>query len=304
MPLRLYVAITDRSWFDLLRQKRFEDVNFWAPSGRIKDKLDPGDLFAFKLHAPDNYIVGAGIFSHQTVLPCSLAWETFAEANGASSLSEMRCRIARYRSVDPSSREDFNIGCRILNQPTFLPEALWIPVPASFHMRTMVGKGYETSSGDGRLLWEKLNARMASPLGGLAESQAKYGEPKIVLPRLGQGAFRILVTDRYARRCAVTGERTLPALDAAHIRPYAEGGNHEVPNGLLLRRDVHSLFDRGYVTISPDHRFIVSRRIKEEFENGRHYYAMHGSPVAVPDHADSRPRAELLSWHNEQKFLG
>jgi putative restriction endonuclease len=304
MPLRLYVAITDRGWFDLLRDKGVDEVNFWAPSGRIKDKLHPGDLFLFKLHAPDNYIVGAGIFSHATVLPCSLAWETFMQANGASSLSEMRRRIARYRSVDPSSREDFSIGCRILSQPVFFPEALWIPAPASFRIRTMVGKGYDTSEDEGRLLWETVSARISSFPGGLAEPQARYGEPTIVLPRLGQGTFRILVTDRYSRKCAVTGERTLPALDAAHIRPYAEGGDHEVPNGLLLRRDIHSLFDRGSVTISQDHRFVVSRRIKEEFENGRHYYAMHGSPIAVPDHVGLRPRAELLSWHNEQKFLG
>src|SRR5258708_29817376 len=72
-----------------------------------------------------------------------------------------------------------------------------------------------------------------------------WGEPTLIRPRLGQGAFRIVVTDNYQRRCAVTGERTLPALDAAHIRPYAEQGVHEPINGLLLRRDIHSLFDRG-----------------------------------------------------------
>jgi putative restriction endonuclease len=304
MPLRLYVAITDRSWFDLLRDKHFDEVNFWAPSGRIKDRLDPGDLFLFKLHAPHNYIVGVGIFSHQTVLPCSLAWETFEQANGAPSLSEMRRRIARYRSIDLSSREDFSVGCRILNQPVFFHESLWLPVPDSFHIRTMVGKGYSTTNEEGRMLWESVSARMASAFPGLAESQARYGSPIPVLPRLGQGTFRVLVTDCYARRCAVTGERTLPALDAAHIRPFAEGGTHEVPNGLLLRRDIHSLFDRGYVTISPDHRFLVSRRIKDEFENGRHYYAMHGSHVAVPNERDSWPRVDLLTWHNDQKFLG
>jgi predicted restriction endonuclease len=64
----------------------------------------------------------------------------------------------------------------------------------------------------------------------------------------------------------VTRERTLPALEAAHIRPFAEGGEHEASNGVLLRRDIHSLFDAGYVTITPDLRFEVSRRIKEEFE--------------------------------------
>jgi putative restriction endonuclease len=88
----------------------------------------------------------------------------------------------------------------------------------------------------------------------------RHGEPVLVRPRLGQGAFRVLVTDVYRRRCAVSGERTLPALDAAHIRPYGEGGEHAAQNGLLLRRDIHSLFDAGYVTVTPDLRFEVSRR--------------------------------------------
>jgi putative restriction endonuclease len=89
----------------------------------------------------------------------------------------------------------------------------------------------------------------------------RYGTPVLVRPRLGQGAFRLLVADIYKRRCAITQERTLPALDAAHVRPYAEGGVHDVTNGLLLRRDLHSLFDRGYVTVTPELRFEVSRRI-------------------------------------------
>ena len=94
----------------------------------------------------------------------------------------------------------------------------------------------------------------------------RYGAPALVRPRLGQGAFRVLVTDTYHRRCAVTGERVLPALEAAHIRPYGEGGVDEVTNGLLLRRDIHGLFDRGYVTVTPAGLFEVSRRIREEFE--------------------------------------
>ena len=54
------------------------------------------------------------------------------------------------------------------------------------------------------------------------------GKPQIVLPRLGQGSFRIVVTDAYERRCALTGERTLPVLDAAHIKPYSVLHRHEV----------------------------------------------------------------------------
>jgi putative restriction endonuclease len=102
----------------------------------------------------------------------------------------------------------------------------------------------------------------------------------------------------------VTGERTLPALDAAHIRPYAEGGEHSVSNGLLLRRDIHCLFDLGYVTATPDHVFEVSPRIREEFENGRDYYAIHGKPLLVPRRNELRPDTAALDWHNNHRFLG
>ncbi|RPI44481.1 MAG: hypothetical protein EHM59_12710 [Betaproteobacteria bacterium] len=52
----------------------------------------------------------------------------------------------------------------------------------------------------------------------------RFGAEYLMRGRLGQGAFRVLVTDAYQRRCAVTGEKTLPVLEAAHIRPYAEDG--------------------------------------------------------------------------------
>ena len=83
-------------------------------------------------------------------------------------------------------------------------------------------------------LWDAVNDRLnrlQAP--DLSETVERFGEPRLIRPRLGQGAFRVLVTDIYERRCAVTRERTLPALEAAHIRPYSVGGAHEAPNGLL-----------------------------------------------------------------------
>jgi putative restriction endonuclease len=138
----------------------------------------------------------------------------------------------------------------------------------------------------------------------VAEDSPRFGEPHLILPRLGQGAFRVLVTDIYGRRCAVTQERTLPALEAAHISPYGNGGEHEAQNGLLLRRDIHSLFDAGYVTVTPDLRFEVSRRIREEFDNGKPYYALHGQRIMVPESSSQRPDPGALSWHNSHYFKG
>ena len=306
MGINLVIAVTDGEWFDMLRQQpNLAEVNFWAPSAANFRALQPGEMFLFKLHAPRNVIVGGGIFAYANALPCSLAWEAFREANGARSAQEMRARIARYRRTDPGDRSDFEIGCRILTQPFFFAEADWIPVPASWAPNIVSFKTYNTGDADGLALWDAVNDRLKRPnFPGMAEAQSRFGEPQLIRPRLGQGAFRVLVTDIYNRRCAVTHERTLPALEAAHIRPYGDGGEHEARNGLLLRRDIHSLFDAGYVTVTPDLRFEVSRRIKEEFDNGKHYYALHGHKIDAPSDVGQRPDPDALTWHNEHCFKG
>ena len=70
--------------------------------------------------------------------------------------------------------------------------------------------------------------------------------------RLGQSSFRLEVLAAYELRCAVTGERTLPVLEAAHIKPFSLVKAHSVDNGLSLRSDIHRLYDQGYVSVTPD----------------------------------------------------
>lgn len=307
MSVRLVVGVTDGDWFDQLRQLHdLSEVNFWSPSDKTFRALQPGELFLFKLHYPDNYIVGGGIFAHANSMPCSLAWEAFGQTNGALSLAEMRTRILKYRKEKSDERKDFVIGCRVLTQPFFLDRSQWIRVPESFSRNIVSFKTYSTSNVDGRILWDSVQDAItkSAALSGFAEPQNRYGEPVLVRPRLGQGAFRILVTDNYQRKCAISGERTLPALDAAHIQPFAVGGSHDASNGILMRRDIHSLFDPGYVTVTPEYRFEVSARIREEYENGRHYYAMQGTNIHMPEEIEKRPHQSALIWHNENCFKG
>ena len=70
--------------------------------------------------------------------------------------------------------------------------------------------------------------------------------------------------------------------------------DHRVDNGLLLRRDLHTLFDRRYVTVTPDLHLGVGRSLKEDWENGRDYYAMQGRSVRAPGDLIARPSAEFL----------
>lgn len=305
--VKLFVGVTDQEWFEFLSARQPADgINFWQPSGRTQFKaLQPGELFLFKLHSPNDFIVGGGVFAHSSILPVSLVWDAFGEANGAASLMQMKERIARYRRLPVVEREDYQIGCRILEQSFFLPRERWIRVPPSWSSNIVVGKGFDAASSDGRYLWNALGeSLMGLEAAGPEMETLRYGKPMLVRPRLGQGTFRIAVTDTYERRCAVSQERTLPILDAAHIRGYADGGPHEISNGLLLRTDIHKLFDLGYVTISEDMRFEVSRRLKEDFQNGRHYYALHGQEIWQPNEVRHRAGKEVLSWHRENRYRG
>lgn len=78
---------------------------------------------------------------------------------------------------------------------------------------------------------------------------------------------------------------------------------HEVSNGLLLRADIHRLFEQGYITVTPDLRLHVSDRLRADYQNGRSYYPLNGAPIAVPRGERERPSPAVLEWHNENAFL-
>ena len=299
-----YIGITDSGWFDLLRrQSDLDEVNFWQPGGTRKfQALSPGDLFLFKLHSPRDFIVGGGFFAHASLMPISFAWSAFGRANGVQSLAEMRERTLHYRRTDARTREDFIIGCILLTQPFFLPEDRWIPIPENWKPNIVQGKGYDLLVEPGASLYRRLQDALQD-FQVLEFDRPRFGKETLIRPRLGQGTFRLLVTDAYERKCAVTGERVLPVLEAAHVRPYSEGGEHQVDNGLLLRSDLHTLFDAGYLTITPDLRVVVSKRLREEFKNGREYYALSGSPVRPPMQGHLAVSIENVRWHNDNRYL-
>jgi putative restriction endonuclease len=110
----------------------------------------------------------------------------------------------------------------------------------------------------------------------------------------------LAVRDAYHGACAVTREHSLPALEAAHIQPYVKGGEHRVDNGLLLRSDLQRLYDRGYVTVTPDFVFRVGDSLRDDFKNGRSYYGLAGEQGAFASKPSPRSGAYLgrvrLGW--------
>jgi putative restriction endonuclease len=307
--MKIWVGVTDKDWYEHLTRLEPEEVNFWQPSGsRTFRVLQPGEPFLFKLHSPNNFIVGGGFFVRHSALPASLAWDAFGRTNGVDSLGELISRVHRYRAEDQAI--DPVIGCNVLAEPFFLPRSAWISMPLDWASNIVQGKTYDAESVEGKKLWSAVqqfltvgqriqDARADFPVDG----GRRFGAEYLARGRLGQGAFRVLVTDAYLRRCAVTGEKTLPVLEAAHIKPFALEGPNTVRNGILLRSDLHKLFDLGYITVTPALRLEVSTRLKAEWENGREYYAYHGKELTCrPTDLGNLPSGDFLQWHNENTF--
>jgi putative restriction endonuclease len=309
--MQYYVGVTDNSWFRFLSERNPDEVNFWRPGGGQSFKaIPPGAPFLFKLHAPHNFIAGAGFFIRYGVLPLSIAWDAFREKNGTSSRDELLRKINEYKggfSPDPA------IGCIVLSEPVFLKQADWVPIPSEWKMNIVSGKTYDTSESVGGALWDEVRTRLVAYSAGMedlltpraaVQGAEGFGAAYLTRARLGQGAFRVLVTEAYNHRCAVTGEKTLPVLQAAHIKPFAEDGPNRVENGILLRSDLHILFDKGYVTVTPDLRVKVSKAIREQYANGRDYYALDDRPLITrPDRTIELPSRDFLEWHNKKVFV-
>jgi putative restriction endonuclease len=301
--VRTYVGVTDNRWAAFLAALGVTEANFWFPSTRMGfAALRPGEPFLFKTHHPENRVVGGGFFEHYTVLRASEAWAFMGQGNGAATLDELVARVHHYRS-DSAPDPDPMIGCVILNDLVFFSDDSALPGPPTFSPNIVRGKSYDDPTEDS--IVEAALARLitASPTelatpdhGPISWTDAH------VRRRLGQGGFQAVVLDAYQARCAITGHRIRPTLQAAHIRPVTAHGPHAITNGLLLRSDVHTMFDRGYLSIDPKLQLLVSPRLRQEFGNGEEFYRIAGQPISVPSRRTDRPAGEYLEWHRDTVY--
>jgi hypothetical protein len=117
-----------------------------------------------------------------------------------------------------------------------------------------------------------------------------------ILARQGQGKFRRDLVKAYQGRCAISGESTLEVLDAAHIQPYRGQKSNTVNNGILIRTDLHNLFDFNLLAIDPDNfKVRIHSEIQSEF-----YRSIEGIKLSLPLESSQEPSKEFLSirWQN------
>lgn len=121
-----------------------------------------------------------------------------------------------------------------------------------------------------------------------------------IVQRRGQPAFRKRLLAAYSGRCAVSGCDVEAVLEAAHIIPYKGAKTNHLGNGLLLRTDLHTLFDLWLVAIDPKTmRLLVSPKL-----DGTVYQKYRGRRIRVPREPGCRPSIEALEQHRQKSRLG
>jgi putative restriction endonuclease len=309
------VAVTDKRWSDYLSVRpAITEANFWIPSSTRFRALTTGEPLLFKTHAPHNKMVGGGFLSGFVRLRVSEAWGFFGEGNGRASMSDVLGEVNQYRRRQGKAWEaDPEIGCILLRNLFFAPPGRELPAPAEFSRGGIQRyKRYDLSAPASHHIaeaFEVLRTRARVDRAWIDDVELDVSGPihgpwRLTRPRVGQAAFKALVLGAYERHCAITGSKIEPVLEAAHIRPVKSGGVHHVANGLLLRSDVHKLFDDGYLGVDERYRLRVSPRLKSEFGNGAEFYERErqGLVISLPQHRLQRPDKDVLTWHMDTVF--
>ena len=125
----------------------------------------------------------------------------------------------------------------------------------------------------------------------LDDTDARKRITRDAVARQGQAQFRNALISAYEGCCAITGCDSPDALEAAHIRPYLGEYTNVVTNGLLLRADIHTLFDLGLLAVNPATRTVVI----SDLLSGDHYKSLQGRPLTLPANPELHPNHALLT---------
>jgi hypothetical protein len=129
------------------------------------------------------------------------------------------------------------------------------------------------------------------------DEDATYDEVqnRAIKTRRGQPRFRRNLLDAYRKSCAITGSRVVELLEAAHIVPHSLMTDYSTRNGLLLRTDIHTLFDLNLLSV--DERCVV--HVSRTLSN-TDYWQYHGKRLkTIPDRSEDQPSAMALGRRHE-----
>ena len=127
------------------------------------------------------------------------------------------------------------------------------------------------------------------------EEDAREHIERRITQRRGQKRFRDSLISAYEGKCVITGCSILDILEAAHIIPYLGEHTDKISNGLLLRADLHTLFDCGLLAIDPETKQVLLAPPIKDSE----YQDWCGRRIHMPKNKDSQPNKKALRKHLE-----
>ncbi|MFF0455447.1 HNH endonuclease [Nocardia africana] len=183
----------------------------------------------------------------------------------------------------------------------------WVPLPGTLRAEDLRALCKKTRSQNSfrELQWApfltaiRLTSSFGNPLVPLEATAAQLRGGHTIRPvrvRIGQTGFRAELLRRFGPKCAFSGSLPEPALDACHLYSYADVGHHDPHGGILLRRDLHTLFDRGLIAVDGDSRIDVTLELRK-FQI---YANLHGKGFEIEP--DGKQKQWLqLHWHEFRK---
>lgn len=297
---RLAISPTDEDWFNLLKSNNhLNRINYWTPTPWNLKKLMPGDRLYFMLKAPIRKIGGYAEVVKYENMSINQAWNTYGLGNGVVGLEELIFRTSKYKGKRTNQKNDDQnpvIGCIELKEAVFFnPKEYLTPKDLGVSFPNQVVK-ISYFHGDFPNLGEEIPDLPTSSF-SLVESANKKQKLREVNQRVGQEGFRKAIYKAYDDRCAITGESCKDLLQAAHIQPYKDENSNHVQNGILLRIDLHRLFDTGLITIDTNYRI----RFSSIFQS-KEYLKYDGKKIRLPLHKQQCPSIQALEYNNKYKF--
>lgn len=148
----------------------------------------------------------------------------------------------------------------------------------------------------------KIESALSESFDPKSQEDARARVLREIVQRRGQQKFRKTLIAAYGGHCAITGCSVTPLLEAAHITPYLGPETNSITNGILLRADIHTLWDLGLIAVDPMTRTVwVSSEITDST-----YRVLSGAPLVLPLDLAQWPSGAALEqqWNLAHTKLG
>lgn len=249
------IAVTDPNWFNFLKNNDLHsNVNFWQPTYQRLNRINEGDRVYFKIKG-ERIIAGYGEFVEQRELTVNEAWRDFGQRNGCEIKKDF-INIINQKLHQHSQRiaNERRIGSIVLNNCVYLDtfivinDTVWNPRATKSFRYMKDGEKHPVTKRERITDFQLVKG-------------PRTQKTTTTNTRSGQSDFSSRIRRAYNNTCCISGETIPELLEAAHIQEYKSKDSQHVQNGLLLRVDLHRLYDSGLIFINDKYEIQVSSKL-------------------------------------------